>query len=97
VFSLGVKCSDSMRDSLLSRTVSEPDSYLDRMNADSISPGDLDPNELLALAAFGGSSVTRECSRLAFSKKGRSLQASDLTDEVFVAFTNLFEGSGPKL
>ncbi|TAQ84416.1 hypothetical protein B7494_g7247 [Chlorociboria aeruginascens] len=59
--------------------------------------GDLDPVELLALAAFGGSSVTRECSRLAFSKKGRSLQASDLTDEVSTAFTNLFEGLAPKL
>merc|ERR1712230_171358 len=59
--------------------------------------GDLDAAELLALAAFGGSSITRESSRLAFAKKGRSLQASDLTDEVYVAFTNLFEGSGPKL
>ncbi|KAG0648166.1 ATP-dependent NAD(P)HX deHydratase [Hyphodiscus hymeniophilus] len=59
--------------------------------------GELDKHELLALAAFGGSSVTRECSRLAFSKKGRSLQASDLTDEVYVAFTNLFEGSSSKL
>ncbi|CZT42216.1 probable ATP-dependent (S)-NAD(P)H-hydrate dehydratase [Rhynchosporium secalis] len=59
--------------------------------------GDLDATELLALAAFGGSSITRESSRLAFEKKGRSLQASDLTEEVYVAFTNLFEGSGPKL
>ncbi|KAH7412371.1 Ribokinase-like protein [Cadophora sp. MPI-SDFR-AT-0126] len=59
--------------------------------------GDLDATELLALAAFGGSSITRESSRLAFAKKGRSLQASDLTDEVYVAFMNLFEGSGPKL
>ncbi|KAH8803233.1 Ribokinase-like protein [Xylogone sp. PMI_703] len=59
--------------------------------------GDLDSVELLALAAFGGSSVTRECSRLAFGKRGRSLQASDLTEEVATAFTNLFENSGPKL
>ncbi|KAL3418762.1 YjeF domain containing protein [Phlyctema vagabunda] len=59
--------------------------------------GDLDPSELLALAAFGGSSITRECSRLAYAKRGRSLQASDLTEEVSTAFTNLFEGSGPKL
>lgn len=75
--------------------------------------GSLDADELLALAAFGGSSLTRvsdsrqndeiksnmkqECSRLAFSKKGRSMQASDLTEEVFPAFNNLFEGSGPKL
>lgn len=59
--------------------------------------GSLDATELLALAAFGGSSLTRECSRLAFAKKGRSMQASDLTDEVSIAFTNLFEGEGPKL
>jgi len=60
--------------------------------------GDLDSVELLALAAFGGSSLTRECSRLAFAKRGRSLQASDLTEEVATAFTNLFEdGHGSKL
>lgn len=52
---------------------------------------DLAEDELLALAVFGGSAVTRECSRLAFAKKGRSLQASDLTDEVATAFTTLFE------
>jgi len=46
--------------------------------------------ELIGLAAFGGSAVTRECSRLAFAKKGRSLQASDLTEEVHNAFLNLF-------
>jgi ATP-dependent NAD(P)H-hydrate dehydratase len=74
--------------------------------------GDLDSVELLALAAFGGSALTRvsspliawstllmrqECSRLAFEKAGRSLQASDLTEEVHVAFKNLFEESTPKL
>ncbi|KAK2624549.1 hypothetical protein QTJ16_006499 [Diplocarpon rosae] len=59
--------------------------------------GDLDAAELLALAAFGGSAITRESSRLAFAKKGRSLQASDLTDEVYTAFTRLFEGDGPRL
>lgn len=32
----------------------------------------------------------QECSRLAFLKKGRSLQASDLTEEVHSAFLNLF-------
>ncbi|KAI9869060.1 MAG: hypothetical protein M1813_002883 [Trichoglossum hirsutum] len=57
---------------------------------------DLTDSELFALAAFGGSALTRECSRLAFAKKGRSLQASDLTEEVPVAFRNLFE-DGPKL
>ena len=58
---------------------------------------DLDEKELFALAAFGGSSLTRECSRLAFAKHGRSLQASDLTEQVPKAFENLFEGLGPKL
>lgn len=53
--------------------------------------GSIDKWELLALAAFGGSSITRECSRLAFAKHGRSLQASDLTEQVSVSFRNLFE------
>ncbi|KZZ94688.1 YjeF domain containing protein [Moelleriella libera RCEF 2490] len=48
------------------------------------------PTELLGLAAFGGSAITRECSRLAFLKKGRSLQASDLTEEIHTAFLGLF-------
>ncbi|KAK4132366.1 Ribokinase-like protein [Trichocladium antarcticum] len=76
--------------------------------------GGLEEGELLALAAFGGSAITRvsvhlvvscyvlraglvadgqqqqECSRLAFAKRGRSLQASDLTEEVHTAFMNLF-------
>ncbi|CAG9970701.1 unnamed protein product [Clonostachys byssicola] len=50
----------------------------------------LGESEMIQLAAFGGSAVTRESSRLAFSKRGRSLQASDLTDEVHGAFMNLF-------
>ncbi|KAI2615681.1 Ribokinase-like protein [Hypoxylon sp. NC1633] len=51
--------------------------------------GWFDEEETLALAAFGGAAITRECSRLAFEKKGRSLQASDLTDEVHTAFLNV--------
>lgn len=50
----------------------------------------LPEKELVQLAAFGGAAVTRECSRLAFNKKGRSLQASDLTEEVHTAFLNIF-------
>ncbi|CAH0028646.1 unnamed protein product [Clonostachys rhizophaga] len=50
----------------------------------------LGESEMIQLAAFGGSAITRESSRLAFSKRGRSLQASDLTDEVHSAFMNLF-------
>ena len=49
------------------------------------------------LAAFGGSSLTRECSRLAFAKRGRSLQAADLTDEVYQAYLNLFDESSLKI
>lgn len=56
----------------------------------------LDEEELFMLAAFAGSSLTRECSRLAFAKKGRALQAGDLTEEVYQAYLNLFEGSTTK-
>ncbi|KAK0734461.1 carbohydrate kinase [Lasiosphaeria miniovina] len=52
----------------------------------------LKDEELVGLAVFGGSAITRECSRLAFAKRGRSLQASDLTEEVHTAFINLFGG-----
>ena len=50
---------------------------------------DMKPDELLALCAYGGSAITRECSRLAFKAKGRSLQASDLTEHVHTAFLDL--------
>lgn len=42
--------------------------------------------ETLMLCAFGGAAITRECSRLAFNRFGRSLQASDLTTYVNKAF-----------
>lgn len=58
---------------------------------------DLSPTELLALAAYGGSAITRECSRLAFKEKGRSLQAGDLTEHVHTAFLNLIGEKGSKL
>lgn len=51
--------------------------------------GDLDRAETLILAAWGGSVLTRECSRLAFKRFGRSMQASDLTEQVGVAFETL--------
>ncbi len=51
--------------------------------------GDLGKSETLILAAWGGSAITRECSRRAFAKMGRSLQASDLTGEVGGAFLDL--------
>jgi ATP-dependent NAD(P)H-hydrate dehydratase len=59
--------------------------------------GDMSASELLALAAFGGSAVTRECSRLAYKEKGRSMQASDLTDKVHEAFLNVVGEPTPKL
>ncbi|KAI0894957.1 Ribokinase-like protein [Annulohypoxylon nitens] len=58
--------------------------------------GKLGEAETLGLAAFGGAAITRECSRLAFEKKGRSLQASDLTDEVYTAFLNLIGEAAEK-
>ncbi|KAI1764544.1 Ribokinase-like protein [Hypoxylon sp. FL1150] len=51
--------------------------------------GKLSEEETLGLAAFGGAAVTRECSRLAYEKNGRSLQASDLTEQVHTAFLNV--------
>ncbi|KIX01768.1 YjeF family domain-containing protein [Rhinocladiella mackenziei CBS 650.93] len=45
--------------------------------------------ETLLLAAFGGSAITRECSRRAFAKRQRSLQAGDLTEEVHNSFLAL--------
>ncbi|EHY53947.1 hypothetical protein HRR83_004591 [Exophiala dermatitidis] len=54
--------------------------------------------ETLLVAAFGGSAITRECSRRAFAKRQRSLQASDLTDEVHNSFLTLIgePGEGPR-
>jgi ATP-dependent NAD(P)H-hydrate dehydratase len=49
----------------------------------------MEPSETLALAAYGGSCITRECSKLAFKEKGRSLQAADLTEHVHTAFLNV--------
>ncbi|KAI9780614.1 MAG: hypothetical protein M1835_004450 [Candelina submexicana] len=58
---------------------------------------DLSASEMLTLAAFGGSSITRECSRLAFAERGRSLQAGDLTDKVEIAFNNLLDPAKSRL
>ncbi|KPM45518.1 ATP-dependent (S)-NAD(P)H-hydrate dehydratase [Neonectria ditissima] len=63
--------------------------YLDRLW--DVGDDPLEEHETMGLAAFGGSAITRECSRLAFAKRGRSLQASDLTEEVHTAFTNLLD------
>jgi ATP-dependent NAD(P)H-hydrate dehydratase len=54
--------------------------------------------DTLLVAAFAGSAITRECSRRAFAKRGRSLQAGDLTDEIHQAFLALIgEPEAPKL
>ena len=50
---------------------------------------DMQPSETLALAAYGGSCITRECSRLAYLDKGRAMQAGDLTGHVHEAFLKL--------
>lgn len=49
----------------------------------------MSPATTLLLAAWAGSSITRDCSRRAFEAKGRSMQASDLTDEVHQSFLEL--------
>lgn len=56
----------------------------------------MSPATTLLLAAWAGSSITRDSSRRAFEAKGRSMQASDLTDEVHKSFLELIgepEGS----
>jgi ATP-dependent NAD(P)H-hydrate dehydratase len=58
----------------------------------------LSPATSLLLAAYAGSSLTRECSRRAFKEKGRSLLASDLTDHVHDSFLALIgEPKGSQL
>jgi len=54
-----------------------------------VGPDKMSRDETLLVAAFGGSAITRECSRRAFAKKARALQASDLTDEVHGSFLDL--------
>jgi ATP-dependent NAD(P)H-hydrate dehydratase len=49
----------------------------------------LSEDETMMLAAYAGSAVTRECSRLAYKEKGRSMQAGDLTERVHEAFENI--------
>ncbi|KAK2759112.1 hypothetical protein FQN54_003211 [Arachnomyces sp. PD_36] len=60
--------------------------------------GKMSPSTTLLVAAWAGSTLTRECSRRAFAIKGRSMQASDLTDEVHGSFLSLIgEPEGSKL
>ncbi|OJJ01238.1 hypothetical protein ASPVEDRAFT_130901 [Aspergillus versicolor CBS 583.65] len=58
----------------------------------------MSPATTLLLVAWAGSAITRECSRRAFKAKGRSMQASDLTDEVHDSFLTLIgEPEGSKV
>ena len=59
--------------------------------------GDLSEEETLQLSAYGGSAVTRECSRLAFQEKGRSMQAGDMNDKVHQAFLNIIGEKSSRL
>ncbi|KAK4943980.1 hypothetical protein LTR10_016500 [Elasticomyces elasticus] len=54
-----------------------------------VGPERMSREETLLVVAFGGSAITRECSRRAFAKRQRSLQASDLTEEVHNSFLAL--------
>ncbi|KAI4148932.1 MAG: hypothetical protein LQ340_004863 [Diploschistes diacapsis] len=60
--------------------------YLDKLWE---TEGNMGEDELVMLSAWGGAAITRECSRLAFAEKGRSLQASDVGDNVPRAFEAL--------
>lgn len=57
----------------------------------------LKEEDLMTLCAFGAAAVTRWCSRQAFAKKGRALQASDLSNEVATAFVELYESEPSEL
>ncbi|KAI9023275.1 Ribokinase-like protein [Hyaloraphidium curvatum] len=51
----------------------------------------LDPGEMLGLSAWAGCLVTRECSRVAFAKHGRSMTTTDMIAEIGGVFRRLFE------
>ncbi|RPA71769.1 carbohydrate kinase [Ascobolus immersus RN42] len=56
----------------------------------------LEEEELMFLTAYGACAITRLCSRKAYEKKGRALQASDLPLELPEAFKTLYEGELPE-
>lgn len=85
----GLKRSGGQGDTLtgsLATLLAYRKAYLDRIWDHE---NDMKADELLSLCAYGGSAITRECSRLAFKAKGRSLQAADLTEHVHTAFLDL--------
>lgn len=85
----GLKRSGGQGDTLtgsLATLLAYRKAYLDRIWEHE---NDMKADELLAYVAYGGSAITRECSRLAFKEMGRSLQASDLTGHVHGAFMDV--------
>ncbi|KAK5152856.1 hypothetical protein LTS14_007963 [Recurvomyces mirabilis] len=85
----GLKRSGGQGDTLtgsLATLLAYRKAYLDRIWDHE---NDMKPDELLAYVAYGGSAITRECSRLAFKQHGRALQASDLTEHVHTAFMDV--------
>ena len=59
--------------------------------ADDRHDNSLADEELTALAAFGACCTARYCSRQAFAKNKRAMQASDMVKEVGGAYQALFE------
>jgi ATP-dependent NAD(P)H-hydrate dehydratase len=59
--------------------------------------GDLSASDLILLASFAGSCITRTASKLAFNAKGRAVLTSDLTDHVGQAFHDVFESTSSTL
>ena len=47
--------------------------------------------ECALLSCYAGTTITRECSRLAFAEKGRAMQTSDLNDRVGMVYSQVFE------
>lgn len=43
------------------------------------------------LSCYSGTTITRECSRLAFAEKARAMQTSDLNDRVGLVYAKIFE------
>ncbi|CAG8505926.1 4437_t:CDS:10 [Diversispora eburnea] len=52
----------------------------------------ISPDDIIMLASFAGCVITRECSRIAFGKLGRSVQTSDIISEIAYSFNNFLEG-----
>lgn len=67
----------------------EDELYGEVKNSSTDKDSKMSPKATLLLSAWAGSAITRECSRRAYLAKGRSMQASDLTEEVHKSFLGL--------